>query len=118
MEWRDVTNPKAVRRAIAEYDRLGQRTFLGKYSFKRSTIWVIEEAGRHYDSKAILGAAHRYQFPRKGPLSPGHFKSGRLTVKKKLEELGFTVVDKRQATGHLNHSVTMTTAWKVAVVEA
>jgi hypothetical protein len=41
-----------------------------------------------------------------------------LTVRKKLEELRFMVVDKRPASGRLNENVTIPTTWKEAVVEA
>jgi len=47
--------------------------------------------GRLYDSKAIVGAAHGYEFPLAGPLRTGDFSGGEATVTRKLEELGFTV---------------------------
>ena len=46
---------------------------------------------RHYDSKAILGAAHGYEFPEQGPLKPSEFSGGDVTVRPKLESLGFHV---------------------------
>jgi hypothetical protein len=47
--------------------------------------------GRLYDSKAILGVAHGYEFPDQGPLRGAQFTGGQATVQPKLEELGFEV---------------------------
>ena len=45
--------------------------------------------GKHYDSKAIVGAAHGFQFDR--PLTRDAFSGGEQTVAAKLESLGFQV---------------------------
>jgi 5-methylcytosine-specific restriction protein A len=50
------------------------------------------ETGKHYDSKAIVGAAYGFQFPEKGPLRGAQFSGGENTVERKLEQLGFEVV--------------------------
>jgi hypothetical protein len=42
--------------------------------------------------KAIVGAAHGFQHPTRGPLSVQDFSGGEQTVKRRLEALGFTVV--------------------------
>lgn len=88
----DITDRQAVLDAVAEYDRRGADAFLEKYGFGRARSYFLEVSGRSYDSKAIIGAAHGYQFPRRGALKAGEFSGGESTVRAKLEELGFTVV--------------------------
>src|SRR5205823_3518944 len=63
-----------------------------------------------YDSKAIVGAAHGYQFPDVGALLPSQFSGGERTVAKKLQDLGFAVRRDRslhtgEQTSRLNDSV-------------
>jgi hypothetical protein len=91
MSLSSITNRDAVWEAIAEYDRLGQDAFLRHYRFRRATKYLLIHQGRAYDSKAIVGAAHGYQFPELGPLRPGYFNGGLATVVRKLQELGFDV---------------------------
>lgn len=87
----DLTSSSAVRRAIAECDRLGRDAFLEKHGFKRARDYVLVVDGKEYDSKAIVGVAHGYQFPSAGPLSAADFSGGKRTVVPKLESLGFEV---------------------------
>jgi 5-methylcytosine-specific restriction protein A len=81
----------AVIQAMDEFDRLGRAAFLKKYGFKKARTYVIHKDGRHYDSKAISGAAHGY-LPGQVPLAWDDFSGGEATVKAKLDSLGFTVV--------------------------
>lgn len=90
MAFADITDRNAVLRAIAEYDALGQDAFLRHYGFGRAKDYVLVYEGREYDSKAILGAAHGYQFPAQGALRPTHFNGGGQTVRK-LRRLRFDV---------------------------
>ena len=60
--FRDLSDRRAVIHAIAEYDSLGQGTFLKKYGFGRARSFVLLYNGRSYDSKAIVGAAYQHQF--------------------------------------------------------
>jgi hypothetical protein len=39
------------------------------YAFGQAREYLITHNGREYDSEAIAGVAHRYQFPEFGPLS-------------------------------------------------
>jgi hypothetical protein len=88
----DITDPGAIRAAMAEYDNIGQEAFLNKYGFGRARRYYLQGAeGKAYDSKAIVGAAHGYQFPDGGPLRSSDFSGGDSTVKALLEQLGFTV---------------------------
>lgn len=91
MSLRDLTDKTAILEAIAEFDRLGRDAFLEKYGFGRSKKYILDYKGRAFDSKAIVGAAHGFQFPEKGPLDPAEFVGGEATVLPKLRLLGFSV---------------------------
>lgn len=89
----ELTDPDAVRSAIAEFDQLGRDNFLSKYGYARARQYVLQLAdGVFYDSKAIAGVAYGYQFPDHGPLSNKEFSGGEATVKMLLDGLGFEVV--------------------------
>lgn len=95
MALNDISDPAAIRKAVAEYDKLGEAAFLQKYGFDPSRkFWLSVPEGklRRYTSKAVLGAAHGFQFPRLGPLQASDFSGGGPTTAK-LRALGFTVVD-------------------------
>jgi 5-methylcytosine-specific restriction protein B len=87
----DLTEPNAVLKAIEEADALGRQSFLDKYGFSPSRGYLLRHDGRLYDSKAIIGAAHGYQHPERGPLKSTDFSGGEQTVQRKLEQLGFAV---------------------------
>ncbi len=91
MSLNDLSDPQAVRQAMAEFDRVGRTAFLQRYGFGKARDYVLQESGRSYDSKAIVGAAFGYQFPDRGPLKSADFSGGENTVQRKLEELGFSV---------------------------
>lgn len=91
MSLSELTDPEAVRQAMVEFDRMGRSAFLQHYGFGKARDYVLQEAGRSYDSKAIVGVAFRYQFPDRGSLKSADFTGGENTVQRKLEELGFTV---------------------------
>jgi len=46
--------------AIEEWDDRGRDAFLGVYGFAATPGETLTHEGRTYDSKAILGVAHRY----------------------------------------------------------
>lgn len=46
--------------AIAECDDRGTENFLGVYGFTPSVRETLDHEGRTYDSKAILGVAHKH----------------------------------------------------------
>src|ERR1051326_6106140 len=85
----DITDPTVVLQTVREFDTLGREAFLAQYGFGRAREYFLVLNGKRYDSEAILGAAHGYQFPEKGPLRAADFSGGDATVKTKLEELGF-----------------------------
>lgn len=85
----DVTDPEAVRKAIAEFDERGREGFLDEYGFAPARDYFVVVEGKHYDSKAIVGVAHLHQH---GVLmTAGMFSGGDSTVATKLEKLGFEV---------------------------
>ncbi|MFJ4034334.1 HNH endonuclease [Streptomyces griseoluteus] len=79
----------AVLKAIAEYDQLGRTEFLAKYGFAESISYVLAYEGRLYDSKAIAGAAHRWEHGR--ALLASEFSGGRDHAAAWLKRAGFTV---------------------------
>ena len=85
----DVT-ADAVLTAMLEYDDLGQDSFLTQYGFGRARKFVLVHDGRAYDSKAILGAAHRVATGQ--PLPAQSFSGGDPTVGR-LVALGFDIRD-------------------------
>lgn len=87
----DLTSADAVLAAIQEYDSIGRESFLEKYGFHKARSYFVIHAGRAYDSKAIAGAAHGYQYPNNGPLNASEFSGGNKTVRAQLESLGFHV---------------------------
>jgi hypothetical protein len=91
MSLSDITSEHAVKEAIAEFDRIGRDRFLEKYGFRKATKYYLVRNGRHYDSKAIVGAAHGYQYPKRGKLAACSFSGGKNTVKPLLKKLGFEV---------------------------
>jgi MoxR-like ATPase len=95
MSLADLSSPAAVERAMREFDQIGRDTFLRKYGFGRSRDYELVHHGRRYDVKAIVGAAHGYEFPEKGPLASTEFGSGARSTVPKLESLGFAVEHRR-----------------------
>ena len=85
-----LVNRSHVLAAIDEYDRLGSREFLSRYSFGRSVAYTLWHGGQEYDSKGILGVAYLHASGRtvtRDELSDG--ASGGVRV---LQGLGFDVV--------------------------
>ena len=87
----ELSDPKAVFEALAEFDRLGREVFLRKYGFGHASRFRIVHKGRQYDAKAVIGAARGFEFPERGPLSSDDFPSNARAVKGTLEQLGFDV---------------------------
>lgn len=87
-----LSDPRAVTRAIEEYDLLGEEKFLKKHGYGRAKSYFLVHRGRSYAPKAIVGVAIGYQFPDHGPLTHSVFSSGEKTVVPKLESLGFRVL--------------------------
>lgn len=91
MGMNDISDPAAIRKAAAEFDELGRAAFLDKYGFGEAREFFLALDGKLYDSKAIVGAAHGFQFAAQGPLRANQFSGGEATVERKLKKLGFRV---------------------------
>jgi len=87
----DIQDPRARLAAIAEFDDMGREAFLTKCGFGQASEYFLVHDGNAYDSKAIVGAAHGYEFPVRGPLRANEFSGGEATVERKLRQLGFHV---------------------------
>lgn len=85
----DLTDPEAVRKAIAEFDQRGRDAFLDRYGFAPARDYFIVADGKRYDSKAITGVAHLHQH--NVLMTSAMFSGGDGTVAKRLEGLGFQV---------------------------
>src|SRR4051812_4918404 len=92
-----LTSRDAVVAAMREFDELGREGFLAKYGYGRANAYFVERDGHLYDSKALAGVAVGFEHPERGPLRANEFSAGDATVKPKLEELGFRVVDSSEA---------------------
>lgn len=88
-----LSSPTAVKLAIEECDRLGREEFLRRYGFAHAREYTLRYQGREYDSKAIVGVAHGFQFPSLGPLKSSEFSGGVSTsgAAAKVFALGFDV---------------------------
>lgn len=86
----NVTDPQAVERALDEFDQVGRDEFLRRYRFGKARGYFIVRNGKKYDSKAVLGAAHKYQYGQALPHE--EFSGGDAGAARELRELGFTVV--------------------------
>ncbi len=70
----DLTSRDAVLQALAEYNDLERDTYLATYGFGKARSYYLQHAGRLYDSKAVVGAAHGYQIGQ--PLTAADFSGG------------------------------------------
>jgi MoxR-like ATPase len=86
---RKVTDRDAVEAALDEFDRIGRASFLEKHNFGPALSYFIERDSKHYDSKAIYGAAHQLQFPDDGAISSNDFSGGAQAVVSPLRALGY-----------------------------
>ncbi|GGJ51869.1 hypothetical protein GCM10010121_073500 [Streptomyces brasiliensis] len=83
--------------AVEEYDRLGRDTFLERDGFRRAQRYLLAHGDRHYDSKAIVGAAHGF-LPGERPLAARDFSGGAAHAVGLLKRLGSEIVDSAPAT--------------------
>ena len=78
-----------ILQALAEYDARGGEQFLGVYGFAPSDDYPLVHKGRSYDSRAVLGVAHRFATGRIA--TPEEVESGFDGAVKILRRRGFTV---------------------------
>jgi hypothetical protein len=89
----DINKREFVERAIEECEALGRERFLEAYGFERARRYFLRFNGQLFDSKAVLGVAHRYAMPEQGVLQAADFSGGIQTVVRRLRSLNFEVVD-------------------------
>ena len=82
----NLSDPKAVLKAIDEWNEIGKTAFFRKYRFGEPTRYQLVHEEKRYPPKAIAGAAYFYQFG----VRIGNFSGGHET-NNKLRELGFTI---------------------------
>ncbi|MGI5259581.1 HNH endonuclease [Streptomyces angustmyceticus] len=80
-----------ILQAIAEHDQVGPEAFRETYGFHAAATYFLEYEGNLYDSKAIAGVAHRYDFGT--PLKPSELSGGLKHAVAWLKREGFTVVE-------------------------
>jgi 5-methylcytosine-specific restriction protein A len=85
----ELSDRRAVVRAIAECDALGRNEFRKKYGFLPARWYLLVHAGKEYDSKAIFAAAYGFQYGT--CLKASSFGGGLQRVRPVLEGLGFRV---------------------------
>lgn len=86
-----------ILQAIAEHDARGGDEFLALYGFEPSGDLPIVHEGRTYDSKAILGVAHRYATGRLA--TSEEFSSGMAGAVAILRKRGFEVLEPEPVPG-------------------
>jgi len=84
-----------VLQAIAEYDARGDAEFLDVYGFAPSRGYTLVHEGRSYDSKAVLGVAHRFATGRLA--TSEEFHGGMQTTVAILRKRGFEVTEPAHA---------------------
>ena len=84
-----------ILQALAEYDARGGQEFLDVYGFAPSDDYPLVHEGRSYDSRAVLGVAHRFATGRLA--TPEEVESGFDGAVTILRRRGFTVTEPHSA---------------------
>jgi 5-methylcytosine-specific restriction protein A len=87
---KEALSETSVRKAICEYNRIGEREFHAKYGFGRSRVYFLIFQRKKYPSKAIFACAYGYQFG--NPIKyEDNLYGGRGDAARLLRKLGFCV---------------------------
>jgi len=84
-----------VLQALAEYDARGGEEFLEVYGFGPSRGYTLIHEGRSYDSRAVLGVAHRFATGRLA--TSDEFNGGMQGAVAILRKRGFEVTEPASA---------------------
>jgi predicted Mrr-cat superfamily restriction endonuclease len=84
----DVTR-RGVLSAIDECDRLGREEFLERFAFGPASGYTLIYQRKLYDSKAIVGVAHKFDRPEQGVLQ--NLSGGRRGAAQRLRKLDFMI---------------------------
>lgn len=90
MALKDITQTE-VKKAIDEYDENGPEKMFSKYGGGPSRTYHLEYAGKYYSQKLIIRVAHGF-LPGKRPLKARGDGGGGTKSRKRLEQLGFTII--------------------------
>lgn len=101
-----------VLQALTEYDARGADDFLALYGFGPSRGYTLVHEGRGYDSKAVLGVAHRYATGRLA--TPEEFHGGMDGAVRILRKRGFEVTEPASVTGTASGTTRTTRASRSA----
>ncbi len=91
----DKVKRQHVLQALAEHDNLGAGAFRQRYGFGPIRDFVILHEDQAYDSKAVLGAAHRYATGT--PARSGDIAGGKSGAAKILAALDFEILPVEEA---------------------
>jgi hypothetical protein len=84
-----------ILQALAEYDARGGEQFLDVYGFAPSGGYTLDHEGRSYDSRAVLGVAHRFATGRLA--TSDDFRGGMSGAVAILRKRGFDVTEPASA---------------------
>ena len=90
MALRDIMREE-VELALKEFDSIGVKGMIERYSGGRSTNWYIQIGDRRYDQKLICRAAHEHQGLGPLPSGRGTFKANE--TKRHLKKLGYCLTE-------------------------
>ncbi len=93
----DLTDPTAVAAAVAEFAALGRPRFLERYGFAESRTFFVQVDGQLIDSKPLVAAIWKHQFPQRPALRPEDFSGGTDNAGRALRRLGLEVVSQKQS---------------------
>ena len=91
--WNRVTRAHVLR-AIKDYDRLGPERFFSEHGFAPTTTYELAWEKHRYPPKAVLGTA--YEFAMGQRLDSSDSEGGKTGAVRVLQQLGFTVQEKRR----------------------
>jgi hypothetical protein len=89
MSLSDISREDVIQ-AIGEFRKRGRYMFLNDYGYHVSTKYLLRYEGELFDSKAVLGVAHK--FSNRRPLVWKDFNGGLNGAAGRLERLGFEIV--------------------------
>jgi hypothetical protein len=92
IDWSDVTRDDVLR-TLQEYDEVGAEQFFSEHGFGPTTTYDLIWNKRPYPPKAILGAAYELAMGKR--LESTDFEGGKAGAVHVLEQLGFTVRQKK-----------------------
>ncbi len=84
-----------VLQAISEYDQRGSEAFLDLYGFQPAAGYPLVHEGHEYDSRAVLGVAHRFATGRLATTE--EFHGGMQDAVAILRKRGFVVTEPASA---------------------